>query len=166
MTVAPRMCRNYAFCSLFGLLLAIGISASYAQDQLPPELPTADAQLQRQLVKILDIQATAWNEGDIERFMQAYWNSPQLTFSSGGRVERGWLATRDRYRTRYPDRKTMGNLTFSELEVLRLGASSAMVLGKWRLDRDEPLQGNFTLVWRKFESGWLIVHDHTSTLAD
>jgi beta-aspartyl-peptidase (threonine type) len=57
----------------------------------------------------------------------------------------------------------MGRLTFSELEIMPLGEAAALVLGRWRLARDEgPVGGNFSLVCRKIDGTWLIVHDHTS----
>ena len=79
---------------------------------------------------------------------------------------RGWRATRDRYRRRYADRASMGKLTFSQLEITPLGDQAALVLGRWRLQRDEPLAGNFTVVLRKRPDGWKIVHDHTSLDAE
>jgi ketosteroid isomerase-like protein len=43
------------------------------------------------------------------------------------------------------------------------GDAAAMVLGEWKVDRaNEPVGGNFTLVVRKFDGRWVIVHDHTS----
>jgi beta-aspartyl-peptidase (threonine type) len=94
--------------------------------------------------------------------MTAYWKSPELTFSSGGSTTRGWQATLDNYRKKYPDRDTMGTLTFSELETQQLGDTAAFTLGRWHLDRKEPAEGNFTLVWRRFGDDWRIVHDHSS----
>ncbi|MFM8324216.1 MAG: YybH family protein [Pirellulaceae bacterium] len=114
--------------------------------------------------RVIDQQQKAWNEGSIERFMDHYLRSDDLTFSSGGKTTRGWMATRDRYVARYPDRSTMGTVTFSEIEPFPLGDASAFVLGRWKLDRSsEPIAGNFTLVFRKTEEGWKIVHDHTSS---
>ncbi len=128
--------------------------------------------------KVLDDQAAAWNRGDIDAFMVGYWNSPELIFTSGGNVRRGWQVTTDQYKKSYPDRARMGELIFSDLEIHLLNgsgkkeseASSAWVLGKWRLKRatDEP-HGLFTLILQKFplEKGrggpWKIVHDHTSS---
>jgi ketosteroid isomerase-like protein len=41
------------------------------------------------------------------------------------------------------------------------------MLGEWRLEREvEPVGGNFTLVFRKVDGRWLIIHDHTSQLAE
>lgn len=110
----------------------------------------------------LNDQATAWNDGDIERFMEPYWHSDELTFSASGEVTRGWQATLARYRLRYPDRNAMGRLTFSDLDVTPLNSDAALVLGRWRLDRAEPVGGAFSLVFRRIDGRWVIIHDHTS----
>ena len=111
---------------------------------------------------VLDRQASAWNRGDIATFMDAYDRSPQLTFSSSGKVTRGWQPTLDNYYQRYPTREAMGHLTFSELEVTKLGDAAALVLGRWDLDRGDPVGGVFTLVFRRAAGRWVIIHDHTS----
>jgi ketosteroid isomerase-like protein len=111
---------------------------------------------------ILSEQAAAWNRGDIDGFMQHYWKSEDLTFSSGGHTTRGWQTTKDGYKLRYPTRERMGHLTFDGLEVFPLGDSAALLLGHWHLDRDGPVGGNFSLVFRKIDGAWVIVHDHTS----
>lgn len=111
---------------------------------------------------VLAGQQAAWNDGEIEAFMKPYWQSADLSFSSGGRVTRGWDETLAGYRKRYPTRDAMGRLTFGELEIIRLAADAALVLGRWQLERDEPIGGAFTLVLRKERGRWLIVHDHTS----
>jgi ketosteroid isomerase-like protein len=57
----------------------------------------------------------------------------------------------------------MGTLSFSELEINMLSNDSAVVLGRWQLQRanDQP-HGRFTLIFRRTKDGWKIVHDHTS----
>jgi ketosteroid isomerase-like protein len=118
---------------------------------------------QAQIKALLQSQADAWNEGDVVRFMEAYWRSDELTFSAGGNMTRGWNATLERYRDRYPTREKMGRLNLRDLEVTLLSDTSAMVLGRWNLEREAaPVAGNFTLVLRRFDEGWRIVHDHTS----
>lgn len=112
---------------------------------------------------ILRAQETAWNKGDLDAFMEHYWNSESLTFSSGGETKRGWQETMNRYREKYPTPEKMGRLALKELEITPLGDSAALVLGKWSVERDsEPLSGNFSLVVRKIDGRWQIVHDHTS----
>jgi ketosteroid isomerase-like protein len=113
--------------------------------------------------KVMEIQAVAWNKGDIEAFMEGYWKSEKLNFVSGTNVARGWQAALDRYKKGYDSRAKMGKLTFSDLEITVLSKDSAVVLGSWALKResDNP-GGKFTLIFRKFKDGWKIIHDHTS----
>jgi beta-aspartyl-peptidase (threonine type) len=118
------------------------------------------------ITALLREQVAAWNAGDIDAFMKPYWKSDQLTFSSGGTTTRGYNATLARYKHRYPTVAEMGTLDFSELDFLTLGAEAIQVLGTWHLvdSHGEPVGGRFTLVFRRLEDGWKIVHDHTSAL--
>jgi len=112
---------------------------------------------------VLEHQARDWNDGSIERFMQGYAKRDDIRFASGGDVQRGWQPVFDRYVKKYGDRAAMGRLTFSDVEITMLSPDAALVLGRWRLQRekDEP-SGLFTLVFRHLPEGWRIVHDHTS----
>jgi len=121
------------------------------------------ASVEMQVVDVLNRQVQAWNEGDVDAFVDHYWHSPDLSFTSGGHTERGWQATLNRYRRRYPTRKAMGKLAFSGLDVRPLAAGSALVLGHWHLDRETgPIGGCFTLVFENKRGKWVITHDHTS----
>jgi beta-aspartyl-peptidase (threonine type) len=141
-----------------GLLLA-GLALAGASAGRPPD-ELADIRA------VLTEQVSAWNAGDLDRFMRTYWNSPDLRFYSGGTVTTGWQATLDRYRKRYQgDGKEMGTLTFSDLEVEKLGPDAAFARGKWALafrKGDDKPRGLYTLILRKQADGWKIVHDHTS----
>jgi ketosteroid isomerase-like protein len=113
---------------------------------------------------LLEAQAAAWNRGDIEGYMQGYWNSPELRFATGGTVTRGFQPTLARYKSRYADRAAMGTLAFSDLDIRPAGDDAALVFGAWRLARqnDSP-HGLFTLFVRRTPEGWRVVHDHTSS---
>ncbi len=128
--------------------------------------PKTESPLAIELKGNLEKQAASWNCGDIPAFMDAYWHDEKLTFSSGGKTTRGWEATRDQYLKNYPDKQTMGTLKFTELEVQLLDDQAALMLGRWHLTRDQPVGGNFSLVWQKIDGKWLIVHDHSSKEAD
>lgn len=115
---------------------------------------------------VLDAQVAAWNRGDIESFMTGYWRSEKLTFAGANGVTRGWQGLIERYRRNYPDRKAMGTLSFSEIEITPLGRDAALILGHWQLDREADRPGGvFSLVARKTPEGWRIIHDHTSTVS-
>jgi ketosteroid isomerase-like protein len=148
---------------LASLSSLVSVVPSWAGSQATEQ---GNKNLPEELHGIVARQQIAWNQGDIRQFMDAYWNDPALTFSSGGKTTRGWQATLDRYRTKYPDRATMGTLRFEALESQQLDNNSALTLGNWHLDRDKPARGNFSLVWKKFDGAWRIVHDHSSLLAE
>lgn len=127
------------------------------------EEPYDDAE-QQQITKLLVKQVYCWNREDIDGFMKTYWKSDDLTFSSGGKTIRGWQATLDRYKKSYPA-GAMGKLHFEGLEVELLSSEVALVLGHWHLDNQgQKKEGNFSLVLKKIDGGWKIVHDHSSSL--
>jgi ketosteroid isomerase-like protein len=118
------------------------------------------------ILTLLNDQTAAWNRGDIEGFMNGYWNSNQTEFVSSEGVSRGWQALLERYRRSYPDRKAMGRLTFSDLEIRVECSTAAYALGEYHLQRDnDNPSGVFTLNFRKFPEGWRIVVDHTTAFA-
>jgi len=118
------------------------------------------------ILTLLNDQTAAWNRGDVEGFMNGYWNSNQTEFVSSEGVSRGWQALLERYRRSYPDRKAMGHLTFSDLEIRVECSTAAYALGEYHLQReDDNPSGVFTLNFRKFPEGWRIVIDHTTAFA-
>lgn len=137
------------------LLLLLVIIVTFAQ--------STDEKAKAEIRKVMDEQSAAWNKGDIDGFMKGYWNSPEMTFVSGTKVTKGWQPTLENYKKSYDSKEKMGTLTFSDLEITILSKDSAVVLGKWSLQRetDNP-NGLFTLTFRKFKEGWRIILDHTS----
>jgi beta-aspartyl-peptidase (threonine type) len=144
------------FFLLLGVIAAVSFS-SFAQDS---------SDIARSAIhKVIDDQQAAWNRQDLEGFMSGYWNSPDLTFFSGGRESKGWQAALDRYKKSYQGAgHEMGKLEFANLRIEMLGPESAFVRGEFHLtmsDGKTP-HGLFTLVFRKFPDGWKIVHDHSA----
>ena len=118
------------------------------------------------IAAVLSAQTAAWNRGDLEAFTATYENSPQITFL-GKTLNRGYSEVVARYKKSYGSREAMGKLRFELIETRMLGANPAMVLGKFFLMRTTAgggdATGQFTLVLKKSEQGWKIVHDHTSS---
>jgi ketosteroid isomerase-like protein len=112
----------------------------------------------------LAAQAQAWNRGDLDGYMAGYARSPELVFTSGGKIRRGWQQAYDSYRAKYgSDRSTMGKLAFEVLAVQPLGADGAVVLGTWRLAlAGGAVGGVFSVVFARTPDGWRVIHDHTS----
>jgi len=150
-------------------LILIGAAAMLLVIASVPRLAAqkADARTEdrARITAVLTAQQAAWNRGDVDSFIVGYWESPELTFSGSGGVARGFDGVRARYKKNYPDKAAMGELAFSDLEFHFLGQDAALVLGKWRLKRENgDVGGVFSLVWQRFPDGWKIIHDHTSTV--
>ena len=135
---------------------------------LPPRvaLNASDASEQAQIRTLLQNQTEAWNRGDIDAFMAGYWRSEETAFVGASGITRGWQSVLERYKKSYPDRRAMGQLTFSGLEIHLVCADAAFAIGQFQLERenDKPA-GIFTLNFRKFPEGWRIVADHTTAFA-
>ncbi len=161
------MCTGKALSVALLLLLAALLSVSALRARAAQTAAPDDAS-RRAIEQLLREQQQAWNRGDIEKFMDGYWRSPELTFSGSSGVQRGWDAVLARYRRSYPDRAAMGQLDFTDLEFRFLAPDAALVLGRWHLSRppNNDAGGVFSLVLQKFPEGWRIIHDHTSAVAE
>jgi uncharacterized protein (TIGR02246 family) len=155
------MTSNLQRIMLGALLVALSIAWTpriHAQDSVVAAIKS-----------VLDKQEQDWNKGDLDAFLEGYWNSPNVVFQSGGDRNVGFEAMRDRYRKSYKaEGKAMGRVSFTDVEIQPLGPDSAFVRGRWGLtlpDGKKP-GGLFTLIFRKLPEGWKIVHDHTSAAAD
>jgi len=148
---------------VIGLSSACTVNLNVNDNQL---LGTSETEEDR-ILAVLNAQEDAWNRGDIDGYMQSYWQSPDLRFASGGTVVHGWQATRDRYHARYSNRDLMGQLSTLDLEISLFGlGENAVAHGGWALARaDDHPSGLFTLILRKIDGDWKIVSD-TTTLAD
>lgn len=108
-------------------------------------------------------QLTAWNKGDINRFMETYWKDDSLKFIGKSGITYGWNNTLENYKKGYPDTAAMGKLDFNILEVKRLSGEYYFVIGKWHLTRSiGNVGGHYTLLFRKVKGKWVIIADHSS----
>ncbi|HSO84910.1 MAG TPA: nuclear transport factor 2 family protein [Draconibacterium sp.] len=142
---------------LTGILVLVLFTVSFAGTKI-------SAKEKSEINSLLDKQVQAWNEGNLEKFMQTYWNSEQLSFVGSRGPTYGWQATLDRYKKTYPDKASMGNLKFTILELSKIDRKTFYVIGKFELTREMGnLSGHFTLVIQKIKNEWLIVSDHSSS---
>ena len=149
------------------VVVLLGSCAPARHEGIKPQADAGrrdEARVAGYLLDLLNEQADSWNRGDLEGFMGYYWRSEDLIFESGDRVYRGWEATLNRYKKRYPTKEEMGWLDFSELQVESTGPKEAEVTGRWRVRADRKVSsGGFVLKFRKFERQWLIVRDKTTS---
>jgi len=113
---------------------------------------------------LLHSQTEDWNKGDIETFMEGYWKSEKLQFIGSRGVTYGWQQTLENYKKGYPDKATMGQLSFDLIDVTRQSRNVVSVTGKFMLKREkmDDASGHFLLIVKKIKGKWLIIADHTS----
>jgi hypothetical protein len=118
---------------------------------------------EQQIREMLDRQTQAWNRGDIEGFMDGYWESDSLTFIGKSGITYGYTNTLNNYKKGYPDTAAMGKLVFTLISVKQLSSDYFSIIGKWQLLRSiGDLSGHYTLLIRKINGKWVIVSDHSS----
>jgi ketosteroid isomerase-like protein len=112
---------------------------------------------------LLAKQTEQWNKGNIERFMEGYWESDSLLFIGKRGPTYGYRTTLENYKKSYPDTTAMGKLKFDILSVKPLSPDTYFVLGKWMLKRTiGDLEGHYTLLLKKIKGKWVIIADHSS----
>lgn len=117
----------------------------------------------QQIRNAMNEQLSAWNTGNIDRFMETYWHNDSLMFIGKSGVTYGWENTLKNYKKGYPDTAAMGKLDFDIISTKRLSALYYSVVGRWHLKRSiGDVGGAFTLLFKKIKKKWVIVQDHSS----
>ena len=118
-----------------------------------------------EIMSVMTFQEKAWNNGDIDSFMDGYVKSDELVFSGKNGPVYGWYNTKERYYNSYPNTKIMGKLKFDVKKIRSISDNSAYLIGEYYLKRTiEDSYGHFTLIWKKINDKWLIISDHTSSI--
>ncbi len=138
-------------------LLSILFSCGKTTERSDPE-----SKVKSKLLQIMHIQEKAWSKGDINLFMQGYWQSDSLKFVGSHGINFGWKTTLKNYKESYPNTKTMGKLHFEIDYIEKLSSDTYYLIGRYTLIRenDKP-SGYFNLIWRKINGKWKIVTDMT-----
>lgn len=124
---------------------------------------SAQSKDEKEIRSILATQTAAWNRGDIDQFMNGYWENDSLMFIGKSGVTYGWTNTLNNYKKGYPDTAAMGQLIFNLIQVKKLSKKYYHVTGKWFLKRSiGDIGGHYTLLFQKINDRWVIISDHSS----
>ncbi len=108
-------------------------------------------------------QTEAWNRGDINGFMQTYWQNDSLMFIGKDGVTWGWENTLEHYKKGYPDKEAMGKLAFDIIQIKKLSEDFFFVVRKWMLKRNAgDVSGHYNLLIKRIKGEWKIISDHSS----
>jgi len=118
-----------------------------------------------EIYNLMKQQEDAWNNGNIENFMNVYWKNDSLVFIGKSGINYGWDKTFSNYKNSYKTKEQMGTLEFKNLICNTINDSTHIVTGKWSLKRNDSIgniNGFYSLIWIKKQTGWKITYDHTS----
>ncbi len=123
----------------------------------PAQVPAETA-----IRQAMEASATAWNAGDLARFMAVYADDAVFVTPKG--LLRGKEAIATKYR---PSFRGVGNargaLTFAFLEMRRIDPRHAMLFARWTLTGPSTTEsGMTTLVFERRGTAWQIIADHSS----
>ena len=64
----------------------------------------AQSKDKQEILKLLSTQVEFWNKGDVNQFMQGYWENDSLMFVGKDGVTYGYNKTLENYKKNYPDK--------------------------------------------------------------
>jgi ketosteroid isomerase-like protein len=112
------------------------------------------------ILSVLKAQEKAWNQNDLEVYMQGYWKNDSLKFYGSKGVTNGWQKTLDNYKKAYPSKEYTGTLNFTIEAITKIEENSYYVMGQFHLVREMGnTNGVFLVILRKIEGEWKIIAD-------
>ncbi|WP_295829827.1 DUF4440 domain-containing protein [uncultured Winogradskyella sp.] len=113
-----------------------------------------------EILKVMKDQEIAWNNGDLEGFMQGYWKSDSLKFYGSNGLTKGWQNTLDNYKRGYPSKAETGTLNFVINDISRIENNNFWVMGEYHLKREAgDADGVFIIIFKMINGEWKIVAD-------
>ncbi|MEM6257958.1 MAG: nuclear transport factor 2 family protein [Planctomycetota bacterium] len=122
-----------------------------------------EATIKAELEAMMLASAEAWTADDLDAFMRAFNNSPDLVFAIPTGITRGWQPLKERYAPSI----VKSNLWFTDIETSVITEDTALVFARFHNVMKEDgsySTGLTTLLCEKIGGNWVIVHDHSSGL--
>lgn len=142
-------------------LLLIVAGCRQGPDDAAGRVPIAKAAIEAAMRD----SAAGWNSGDLDRFMAVYVDHPGTSFVTKDGLIRGKSSIAARYAPSFArGGNTRGTLDFEFLDFRMIGTDHALLIARYRLTPTgggEVVQGPTTLLFRKNDTGWRIVADHS-----
>lgn len=109
---------------------------------------------------VMEKQEIAWNQHDLEGFMEGYWKSEHLKFYGANGLTLGWDNTLARYKKAYPTKAESGTLNFVINDISKIEGDNYWVMGEYHLKREVgDADGVFIIIFKKIDGEWKIIAD-------
>lgn len=117
-------------------------------------------EVKQAIEKVMSAQTLAWNNHDLEGFMQGYWKNDSLKFYGSRGLTYGWDNTLSNYKKSYPTKNESGTLKFVINDISKIENNAYWVMGEYHLSRPiGDANGVFTIIFKYIEGQWKIVAD-------
>ena len=129
---------------------------------------TQRATIRAELEAMLHRSAAAWNRGDLDGFMSDYLPGDSTTYIGGRGLVRGPAAIRTSYARLFTGEVQRDSLSFVILDVDPVAPNVANLIAQYVLTRrvggrdSVTARGPTSLLVRRVDGRWRIVHDHSS----
>lgn len=163
---------NGGVTAVVGLVLAVGCAAagagttaSVASGAGAYHASTAElARVRAEIVATLEHGARAWNAGALDDFISDYLPDTATTYVTSRGVLHGTDAIRRAYAPRFAPGAVRDSLHFEGLQVDVLAPDLVNAIAFYVLVRGDSItsRGPTSLVMRRTNGRWRIVHDHSS----
>jgi uncharacterized protein (TIGR02246 family) len=130
--------------------------------------PSERAARRAEIDVMLAHAASNWNRGDLDAFVDDYLPGVETTFIGSRGVLRGAAAIRRAYEPRFAAGGIRDSLSFELIDVDPLAPDVLNVIATYVLARrvgtrdSVTARGPTSLVMRRVDGRWRIVHDHSS----
>lgn len=112
------------------------------------------------ILSVLKAQENAWNQFDLEGYMQGYWKSDSLKFYGSKGLTKSWQKTLENYKKGYPSKDYTGTLKFTVDAITKIEENSYHVMGQYHLVRNVGnTNGVFLIIFKKIDGKWRIIAD-------
>ena len=164
---APKSSLAWRHCG--GVVAAMTLAVLSAACRIESGAPAASATdtipgIETQIARMMERSADAWNRGDLDGFMSDYFRSPTTTYIGSSGSASGWEAIRARFAPRFQAGALRDSLRYEAVAGRPLGTDHALATARYVLFRDGRVSetGPFTLVLRRTDEGWKILHDQSA----
>jgi uncharacterized protein (TIGR02246 family) len=159
--VRPRATRLLAAGGLLVVACARATTAYHAS-------AAERATVRDEIAAMMARSAASWNRGDLDAFVDDYLPGDTTTYVGGRGILRGTSPIRAAYAPRFAPGGVRDSLSFVLLDVDPLAPGVANVIARYILARHVAGRDSITasgptsLVMRRVQGRWRIVHDHSS----
>ena len=154
------VCVAISVLGITGCVFVAGNTGSWSANPTDAEQIQARSDISTEMTA----SARAWTRGDLKAFMDSYENSNAITYVTPKSVVHGRDAIRDRYAPRFVPGAMHDALSFENVEIDLMAPDVANVIAFYRLTRGDSTTayGPTTVVMRRRDGHWRIIHDHSS----